>query len=113
MKIKRFFAQDMRTALRLVREEQGPNAVILSNRRVEGGGPVAGAWRRAQDDVGCHGSLVHSRPRVQKARRGGASRSTGKSGRPTSRHGSAARFGVVGPGVSTTTRSAASAKACW
>lgn len=34
MKIKRFVASDMRTAIRLVREEQGPNAVILSNRRV-------------------------------------------------------------------------------
>lgn len=43
MKIKRFFAQDMRTALRLVREEQGPNAVILSNRRVEGGVEVVSA----------------------------------------------------------------------
>lgn len=43
MKIKRFFAQDMRTALRLVREEQGPNAVILSNRRVEGGVEVVAA----------------------------------------------------------------------
>ncbi len=43
MKIKRFFAQDMRSALRLVREEQGPNAVILSNRRVEGGVEVVSA----------------------------------------------------------------------
>jgi len=43
MKIKRFFAQDMRTALRLVREEQGPNAVILSNRRVDGGVEVVSA----------------------------------------------------------------------
>ena len=34
MKIKRFVAPDMRTAIRLVREEQGANAVILSNRRV-------------------------------------------------------------------------------
>ena len=37
MKLKRFFASDMRQALRLVREEQGPDAVILSNQRVEGG----------------------------------------------------------------------------
>lgn len=43
MKIKRFFAQDMRSALRLVREEQGPNAVILSNRRVDGGVEVVSA----------------------------------------------------------------------
>ncbi len=37
MKIKRYFARDMRQAIRKVREEQGPDAVILSNRRVEGG----------------------------------------------------------------------------
>ncbi len=37
MKIKRYFAPDMRQAIRNVREEQGPDAVILSNRRVNGG----------------------------------------------------------------------------
>ena len=30
MRIKRFTAPDMRTALRMVRDEQGPDAVILS-----------------------------------------------------------------------------------
>lgn len=43
MKIKRFVAPDMRTALRLVREEQGPDAVILSNRPTEGGVEVVAA----------------------------------------------------------------------
>ena len=37
MKIKRFTDTDMRHVLRRVREDQGPDAVILSNRRVEGG----------------------------------------------------------------------------
>jgi flagellar biosynthesis protein FlhF len=37
MKLKRYLAPDMRQALRLVREEQGPDAVILSNQRVDGG----------------------------------------------------------------------------
>ena len=37
MNVKRFFAADMRQAIRLVREAQGPDAVILSNRKVEGG----------------------------------------------------------------------------
>ncbi|EHQ51957.1 GTP-binding signal recognition particle SRP54 G- domain-containing protein [Ectothiorhodospira sp. PHS-1] len=37
MKIKRYFAPDMRQAIRLVREKQGPDAVILSSRSVEGG----------------------------------------------------------------------------
>ena len=34
MKVKKFVADDMRTALRIVREELGPDAVILSNRTV-------------------------------------------------------------------------------
>lgn len=37
MKIKRFFAPDMRQALRQVREALGADAVILSNKSVEGG----------------------------------------------------------------------------
>ena len=37
MKIKRFFAPNIRQAIRMVREEQGPDAVILSNTKVEGG----------------------------------------------------------------------------
>jgi flagellar biosynthesis protein FlhF len=37
MKIKRFVAPDMRQAMREVREEQGPDAVILSTRRLDDG----------------------------------------------------------------------------
>ncbi|MEW8349519.1 MAG: flagellar biosynthesis protein FlhF, partial [Candidatus Thiodiazotropha taylori] len=37
MKIRRFFASDMRQALRQVREALGADAVILSNKGVEGG----------------------------------------------------------------------------
>lgn len=37
MKIKRFFAEDIRQVLRQVRETLGPDAVILSNKSVEGG----------------------------------------------------------------------------
>ena len=43
MKIKRFVDTDMRHVLRQVREEQGPDAVILSNRRVDGGIEVISA----------------------------------------------------------------------
>ncbi len=43
MKIKRYTAPDMRQALRQVREEQGPDAVILSTRRVQGGVEVEAA----------------------------------------------------------------------
>ena len=37
MKINRFFAADMRQAIRQVREALGPDAVILSNKTVDGG----------------------------------------------------------------------------
>ncbi|WP_421866697.1 flagellar biosynthesis protein FlhF [Motiliproteus sp.] len=37
MKVRRFFAPDMGQAMRLVRDEVGPDAVILSNNRVAGG----------------------------------------------------------------------------
>ncbi|MDH5786132.1 MAG: flagellar biosynthesis protein FlhF [Chromatiales bacterium] len=43
MKIKRYFANDMRRAIRMVRDEQGPDAVILSNRRVNGGVEILAA----------------------------------------------------------------------
>jgi len=37
MKVRRYFANDMRSALAMVREQQGPDVIILSNRRMEGG----------------------------------------------------------------------------
>ncbi len=43
MQIKRFFAPDMRQAIRQVREEIGPDAVILSNERVAGGVEIVAA----------------------------------------------------------------------
>jgi flagellar biosynthesis protein FlhF len=43
MKIKHYRAPDMRQALRQVREEQGPDAVIVSSRRISGGVEVVAA----------------------------------------------------------------------
>lgn len=43
MKIKRYLDKDMRQVLRRVREDQGPDAVILSNRRVDDGIEVIAA----------------------------------------------------------------------
>ena len=43
MKIKRYFAPDIRQAIRKVRDEQGPDAVILSNRAVDGGVEIVAA----------------------------------------------------------------------
>ncbi|MFA0196025.1 flagellar biosynthesis protein FlhF [Vibrio artabrorum] len=43
MKIKRFFAKDMRTALLQVKEELGSEAVIMSNKKVAGGVEIVAA----------------------------------------------------------------------
>ncbi|MCK5090997.1 MAG: flagellar biosynthesis protein FlhF [Gammaproteobacteria bacterium] len=43
MKIKRFIAKNMRQAIRDIRAEQGPDAVILSNQKVAGGIEVISA----------------------------------------------------------------------
>ena len=43
MKMKRYFAVDARTAMRKLRQEQGPEAVILSNRCVSGGVEIIAA----------------------------------------------------------------------
>lgn len=43
MKIKRFVAPDMRTAFAMVRAEQGPDAVILSNRVIDEGVEIVAA----------------------------------------------------------------------
>ncbi len=43
MKLKRYFAKEMRQAIRLVRDELGPDAVILSNQRKEGGVEIVAA----------------------------------------------------------------------
>ncbi|WP_347988483.1 flagellar biosynthesis protein FlhF [Methylomonas sp. AM2-LC] len=43
MKIKRFFAADIRHAMRMVKEELGADAVIMSNRSVDGGVEIVAA----------------------------------------------------------------------
>ncbi len=43
MRIKRYVSSDVRQAIRKIRDELGPDAVILSNRKVEGGVEIAAA----------------------------------------------------------------------
>ena len=43
MKIKKFVAPDIRRAIKMVRDEQGPDAVIISNKRVDGGVEIVAA----------------------------------------------------------------------
>ena len=58
MNIRRFVAADMRSALQLVRQAHGPDAVILSNRRTDEGVEIVAASnydegfvQRALDDA--------------------------------------------------------------
>jgi len=49
MEVKRFFSSSMQDVLRMVREELGPDAVILSNTKVEGGMEVVAALDYDED----------------------------------------------------------------
>jgi len=55
MKIKRFFAADIRQAMRMVKDELGADAVIMSNRAVEGGIEIVAA--RDFDEQTIHNKL--------------------------------------------------------
>lgn len=91
MKIKRFFAPDIRQAIRQVRVEQGPDAVILSNRRVDGGVEIVAA---VDYDEGLVNELAISA--------GGGSTPDRSSGRSSVERSEAAQSGVSagaeGPG---------------
>ena len=62
MRIKRFIASDMRTALRMVRDEQGPDAGILSNRPCPEGVEVVSATD--YDEALVHQALRAATPRI-------------------------------------------------
>ncbi len=55
MKIKRFFAPDIRQAMKMVKEELGSDAVIMSNRSVDGGVEIVAA--RDFDEQVIHNKL--------------------------------------------------------
>jgi flagellar biosynthesis protein FlhF len=62
MKIKRFVAQDMRQALRMVREALGEEAVILSNKSVDGGVELTAAVDLVEDvDAGTQDQRIAPR----------------------------------------------------
>ncbi|MDD1621144.1 MAG: flagellar biosynthesis protein FlhF [Methylococcaceae bacterium] len=59
MKIKRFFAADIRQAMRMVKDELGADAVIMSNRSVDGGVEIVAA--RDFDEQVIHKNLQQQR----------------------------------------------------
>jgi len=67
MKIKKFIAPDIRRAIKMVRDEQGPDAVIISNRRVDGGVEIVsaidydeGLFSRLDDDSGINSTQINN-----------------------------------------------------
>jgi len=70
MKIKRYFAPDIRQAIRKVREDQGPDAVILSNRTVDGGVEIVTAvdYEAFVADLGNSGATTHTAVSARRAR---------------------------------------------
>ncbi|MBV7298562.1 flagellar biosynthesis protein FlhF [Enterovibrio paralichthyis] len=74
MKIKRFFAKDMRTALAEVKEALGADAVIMSNKKVTGGVEIVAAvdteapTRDVRKDA-AKAQVAQSMDRAQQARR--------------------------------------------
>jgi flagellar biosynthesis protein FlhF len=65
MKVKRYFAPDMRQAMARVRDEVGPDAVIVSNRRVAGGVEVVAAHASEYEAA----QVEFQRERARKVRR--------------------------------------------
>jgi flagellar biosynthesis protein FlhF len=63
MKIKRFFATDIRQAMRMVKEELGADAVIMSNRTVDGGIEIVAA--RDFDEQSIQDKLQEQSPEQQ------------------------------------------------
>ncbi len=68
MKIKRFFAPDIRKAMAMVKEELGSEAVIMSNRTVDGGVEIVAA--RDFDEHAIHSGLNNEKPENASARKG-------------------------------------------
>lgn len=66
MKVKRIFAPDMRQAMRRVREEIGPDAVIISNHRVAGGVEVVAAREDEYEAAQTEFRRSQTRQRAQK-----------------------------------------------
>ncbi|WP_069446290.1 flagellar biosynthesis protein FlhF [Vibrio scophthalmi] len=66
MKIKRFFAKDMRTALLQVKDELGVDAVIMSNKKVAGGVEIVAAVD-GDSAAAKSSSSYGSRPRAAQA----------------------------------------------
>ncbi|QFI36678.1 flagellar biosynthesis protein FlhF [Moritella marina ATCC 15381] len=69
MKIKRFFAKDMRAALAEVKEVLGPDAVIMSNKKVTGGIEIVAAVDFSESKPAAPEPAVENTPAKNKTNR--------------------------------------------
>ena len=76
MKIKRFFASEMREAIRQVKDELGPDAVILSNNKVDGGIELVAAIDYDEEVVQRHAESQRQQKTASSTRQGFNSDST-------------------------------------
>jgi flagellar biosynthesis protein FlhF len=67
MKIRRFFAADMRQALRQIKETLGSDAVILSNKSVEGGVELVAAVDYDESAFETPSHVIHSTRKADRA----------------------------------------------
>ncbi|MEM7252961.1 MAG: flagellar biosynthesis protein FlhF, partial [Pseudomonadota bacterium] len=65
MRIKRYVAPEMREAIRAVRDELGPDAVILSNREVDGGVEIVAAHDLDESFAAEETTIVSPSPRAR------------------------------------------------
>ncbi len=71
MKVKRYFAANMRSALEMVKQEQGPDVLILSNRKVDGGVELVTADELSEAEAARLAERSQARRRPELAADGG------------------------------------------
>lgn len=79
MNVRKFFASTSRQALHLVRQGLGADALILSNRAVEGGVEILAV---AQGDLPPHAATVQAAPRKRQPQEKNTAPNSGRSPRP-------------------------------
>lgn len=79
MNVRKFFANTSRQALHLVRQGMGPDALILSNRAVEGGVEILAV---AQGDLPPHAATAQAAPRERQPQEKNTAPDSGRSPQP-------------------------------
>lgn len=118
MQVKRFFAADMRTAMKLVRDELGADASIIGNRRVVGGVELtaaldyqAPAAPARQPNPALEAELRKTQAKIASAQAELSMRSQVDAGKDRQLFAPAASFPLDSPSISSNTQAAAAGAA--